>query len=180
MKNLLLILAIALSIISCKKEETLQTYFVENSEKQQFIVQDIAPSILNLESSSLSQEQKKALATFEKLNILAYKPKGKSKADLATYENEKSKVQHILKDKKYQELIKIGSGKDAASISFVGDENHIDEFVLYGAKKENGFAVIRILGNDMNPADAMTFMSLLQKSNINVDELKGLQQFMNN
>jgi hypothetical protein len=32
----------------------------------------------------------------------------------------------------------------------------------------------------MNPADAMTFMSLLQKSNINVDELKGLQQFMNN
>lgn len=180
MKKIFLIIIATISFISCKKEETLQTYFVDNSEKQQFLVQDIAPSILNLDNSKLNAEQKKALKTFEKLNILAYKPKSNSKQDLAAYETEKNKVQNILKDKKYQELIKVGSGKDGASISFVGDENHINEFVVYGAKKENGFAVIRILGNDMNPADAMTFLSLLQKSNVNVDELKGLQQFINN
>jgi hypothetical protein len=74
--------------------------------------------------------------------------------------------------------MKFGSGKDGASVSFVGDNEHIEEFVLYANKKENGFAVIRILGKDMNPTGIMTMISLLQKSNVNLEQLKPLQQLL--
>ena len=75
-------------------------------------------------------------------------------------------------------MIKVGSGKDAASVSFVGDENHIDEFVLFAKKKESGFAVVRILGNDMNPNNILNMISLLQSSNIDMAQLKPLQDLI--
>ena len=71
--------------------------------------------------------------------------------------------------------MKIGSGKDMASISFVGDENHINEFVLFGKRKENGFAVFRILGKDMNPNTILNMVSLLKNSNINAEQFKPLE-----
>ena len=74
--------------------------------------------------------------------------------------------------------MKVGSGKDGASVSFVGDENNIDEFILFAKKKENGFAVVRILGNNMNPNNIMNMISLLQSSNIDMEQLKPLQQLI--
>jgi hypothetical protein len=47
--------------------------------------------------------------------------------------------------------------------------------VLYGSKDENGFAVVRILGDKMNPEDFMTLLSALQKSDIDMDQLKPLE-----
>lgn len=74
--------------------------------------------------------------------------------------------------------MKFGSGKEGGSISFVGTDDHIKEFVFYANKKENGFAVVRILGKDMNPTDVMTMLSVLQHSNIDLEQLKPLQQLM--
>jgi hypothetical protein len=170
-----LVIALSLLIVSCNSEPSLQKYFVDKQENKDFIVLDVSPSILNLDKTKLSAEQTKALATFEKMNILAFQLNDKNKSQ---FDAERNKVTSILKDTtNYQQLIKFGSGKDGASISFVGDEDHIDEFVLYGSKSENGFAVVRILGKDMNPADAMTMLSVLKDSNIDMkqlDALKGL------
>ena len=118
------------------------------------------------------------LKSFDKLNVLAFKPDFKNKENQAKYEAEKQKITTILKDKKYQELIKVGSGKNQMQLSFTGDENAIDEFILYGNQKETGFAVVRILGNDMKPENALEFISILQNSNLNLEELKGLQEFI--
>ena len=110
------------------------------------------------------------------MNILAYKldPKNKGEFDI-----ERKKVNEILKDTvNYQQLMKFGSGKEGASISFTGDEDHIDEFILYGAKSDNGFAVVRILGNDMNPADALTMLSVLKSSKIDMKQLEPLKAMM--
>ncbi len=52
------------------------------------------------------------------------------------FEAERAKVNSILKDEKYQQLMKFGSGKEGASVSFVGDDEHIDEFVFFANKKE--------------------------------------------
>jgi hypothetical protein len=109
------------------------------------------------------------------MNILAFNLNDKNKAE---FEAERIKLNAILKGEKYQQLMKFGSGKDGASVSFVGDNEHIEEFVLYANKKENGFAVIRILGKDMNPTGIMTMISLLQKSNVNLEQLKPLQQLL--
>jgi hypothetical protein len=74
--------------------------------------------------------------------------------------------------------MKFGSGKEGASVSFVGSDNHIEEFVFFANKKENGFAVVRILGKDMNPTNIMTMISVLKESKIDLEQLKPLQQLL--
>jgi len=168
-----LAILISLLLLSCNSEPTLQKYFVENSEKKSFVALDVSSSILNIEKTKLTAEQKIALASFEKMNILAFKL---DKTNQAEYAIESQKVTQILKGKDYQELMKVGSGKDGASVSFVGDENNIDEFILFAKQKENGFAVVRILGNNMNPNNIMNMISLLNSSNLDMEQLKPLQQ----
>ena len=175
MKRLLLLFSASLLLASCHSEPTLQKYFVENTDNKNFIAMDVSPSILNVDKAKLTSEQQTALQSFDKMNILAFKVNDKNQAQ---FEAEKAKVNLILKDKKYQQLMKYGSGKEGASISFVGDDEHIDEFVLYANKKENGFAVVRILGKDMNPTGVMSMLSMLKTSNLDVEQLKPLQELL--
>ncbi|MDI5951146.1 DUF4252 domain-containing protein [Flavobacterium sp. LB2P84] len=170
-----LALLLSLFLVSCNSEPTLQKYFVENTENKNFIALDVSPNILNVDKTKLSIAQSDALKSFDKMNVLAFKLNDKNKAE---FEIERAKVNLILKDKKYQQLMKFGSGKEGASVSFVGTDEHIEEFVFFANKKENGFAVVRILGKDMNPTNIMTMMSVLQQSNIDLEQLKPLQQLM--
>lgn len=168
-------LLVLLTLISCNSEPSLQKYFVENTDNKDFIALDVSPSILNLEKTKLSTEQNDALKSFDKMNILAFKANAKNQAQ---FETERAKVKAILKNPKYQELMKFGSGKDGASISYVGTDENIQEFVVFANRKENGFAVVRVLGKDMNPNNIMTLMSVLQKSKIDMEQLKPLQQLI--
>lgn len=168
-------LLFSLLLFSCNAESTLQKYFVENTENKNFIALDLSPEILNIDPSKLTVAQNDALKSFDKMNVLAFKLTNKNKAE---FETERAKVDLILKDKKYQQLMKFSSGKEGASVCFVGTDEHIDEFVFYANKKENGFAVVRVLGKDMNPTAVMTMMSVLQQSKIDLEQLKPLQQLM--
>ena len=164
-----------LLLVGCNSEPSLQKYFVENSENKDFIAVDVSPSILNVDASKLTADQAKALRSIDKMNILAFKRNDKNQAQ---FEAERSKVNAILKDEKYQQLMKFGSGKDGASVSYVGDDEHINEFVVYANKKENGFAVVRVLGKDMNPTSIMNMISILKESNLDLEQLKPLQEMM--
>ncbi|SHN15083.1 DUF4252 domain-containing protein [Flavobacterium xinjiangense] len=166
-------LLFSLFLISCNSEPTLQKYFVENTENKNFIALDVSPSILNVDKAKLSLQQNEALQSFEKMNVLAFKLNGTNKAQ---FELERAKVNLILKDKKYQQLMKFGSGKEGASVSYVGSDEHIEEFVLFANKKETGFAVVRILGKDMNPNNIMTMLSVLKESKVDLEQLKPLQE----
>ena len=169
-------LLVLLTFVSCNSEPSLQKYFVQNSDNKDFIVLDVSPSILNLEKTKLSAEQNEALKSFDKMNILAFKANDKNQVQVET---ETAKVKAILKNPKYQELMKFGSGKDGASVSYVGTDENIEEFVIFANRKENGFAVVRVLGKNMNPNNIMTLMSVLKKSKIDMEQLKPLQQLMN-
>jgi len=171
----LIAILVSLFLWSCNREPSLQKYFVDNSENKDFVVLDISSTIINIDKTKLTIEQKTALESFDKMNILAYKL---NKNNQAQYDKESQKVTQILKGKEYQELMKIGSGKDGASVSFVGDENHIDEFVLFAKKKENGFAVVRILGDNMDPKNIMNMISLLKSANIDIAQLTPLQDLI--
>ena len=170
-----LALLLSLFLVSCNSEPTLQKYFVENTENKNFIALDVSPNILNVDKTKLSIAQSDALKSFDKMNVLAFKLNDTNKAE---FEIERAKVNLILNDKKYQQLMKFGCGKEGASVSFVGTDDHIEEFVFFANKKETGFAVVRILGKDMNPTNIMTMMSVLQQSNIDLEQLKPLQQLM--
>ncbi|MDH4404304.1 MAG: DUF4252 domain-containing protein [Flavobacterium sp.] len=176
MKRILSLIIIASTLLSsCNDEPSLQKYFVEKSENKNFIALDLSPNMLNVDSLKLTVDENIALKSFEKVNILAFKLNDKNKGE---YETERSKVKEILKEEKYQQLMKFGSGKDGASVSFVGNDEHIDEFVFYANKKENGFAVVRVMGKDMNPTGIMTLMSVLKNANLDLEQLKPLEQMI--
>ena len=174
MKRILSLIIIASTLLSsCNDEPSLQKYFVEKTENKNFIALDLSPNMLNVDSLKLTVDENNALKSFEKVNILAFKLNDKNKGE---FETERSKVKEILQDEKYQQLMKFGSGKDGASVSFVGDTEHIDEFVFYANKKENGFAVVRVIGKDMNPTGIVTLMSVLKNANVDLEQLKPLEQ----
>jgi hypothetical protein len=162
-------------LTSCNTDPSLQKYFVENTENKNFIALDVSPNILNVDKTKLSTEQSEALKSFDKMNILAFKRNDKNQAE---YEVERIKVNTILKNPKYQQLMKFGSGKDGASVSYVGTDENIEEFVIYANRNENGFAVVRVLGKNMNPNNIMTLMTVLKESNIDMEQLKPLQQLI--
>lgn len=168
-------LLVLLTLISCNSEPSLQKYFVENTENKDFIALDVSANILNVDKAKLSTEQAEALNSFDKMNILAFKANDKNQTQ---FETERAKVKAILKNPKYQELMKVGSGKDGASVSFVGTDENIEEFVIFANRKENGFAVVRVLGKNMNPNNIMTLMSVLKESKIDIEQLKPLQELI--
>lgn len=169
-------IAIITLCIGCKQEASLQKYFVESGDKKEFMALDVSSSILNINETKLSASEKKALQSFDKVNILAFKKDGKNNAQ---YTKEIKEVKEILKDTVYQPLIKLNGVGQNASIMIVGNNKEIDELILFGNKKELGFTVIRVLGNDMKPENAMEFLSILQKSNIDMEQLKPILNFVN-
>ncbi|MFQ3173488.1 MAG: hypothetical protein ACI87N_003357 [Flavobacteriales bacterium] len=166
---------LSLLLMSCNSEPTLQKYFVKNTENKNFIAFDVSPSILNVDATKLSVEQNSAMRSFNKMNVLAFKLNEKNKNQ---FETERAEIEFILKDPKYQQLMKFGSGKESASISYVGSDEHINEFVLFANRKETGFAVVRVLGKDMSPTNIMIMLSVLKESKIDLEQLKPLQQLI--
>ncbi|WP_309609168.1 DUF4252 domain-containing protein [Flavobacterium sp.] len=167
-----IIVSVFLLLFGCKSEPSLQKYFVENTENKNFVSVDLTPKMLNVDAQKLNTSQKEALNSFEKVNVLAFKINDTNKSE---FEIERAKVTTILKNEKYQQLMKFGSGKEGAQISYVGTDDHIEEFVIFGNKSENGFAVVRVLGKDMNPTHILEMISVLKNSNINTNQLKSLE-----
>jgi chromatin segregation and condensation protein Rec8/ScpA/Scc1 (kleisin family) len=170
--NKIIVLLVFTFVWSCQNEPTLQKYFVEKTESIDFLTVDVSPNILNIQPDALTIEQQNALKTFKKMNVLAFKIHDQNKSK---FDDELTKVKEILKDEKYQQLMKFGSGKDGAAVYFVGENDAIEEFVLYGSQAENGFAVVRILGDKMNPENFMTLLEALKKSDIDMEQLKPLE-----
>lgn len=165
---------LSVTLFGCQSEPTMQKYFVDKQQQPGFSVFDVPSSIINTDKASLTPEQKRVLKTFKKLNVMFYKADPKQPKQL---EREFQTVRTILKDTtQYAELMHFGSGKEGGSISIVGEEDKVDEIVLFGSKSGGGLTVIRILGEDMNPADAMTFLSVLQNTELNMQQLQPLQQ----
>ncbi|WMW78555.1 DUF4252 domain-containing protein [Flavobacterium sp. 20NA77.7] len=168
MKNFFILLLV-LGLTSCEEKTSLQKYFVKSAENKNFIAVDVSSSLFNIDTKKLTPSEKEALASFDKVNVIAFKKDGKNNA---AYHKEMQEVKTLLKDTVFQPLIKLnGKGKNA-SIMVVDNAGTIDELVLFGNKNDLGFTVVRVLGNDMKPENAMEFLKLLQKSSINIEQLQ--------
>lgn len=170
-----LLALIAMVLVSCSQEPTLQKYYVENSDSKEFVTLDIAPNIINTDSLELSDDEKKALKSLHKFNVLIYKA---DSIDKTKYVAEKEKVKNLLKADEYEELMKVNSAEGGFSISTKGEGEHIEEFVVFAHQQESGFGVVRVLGEDMTPTNVMTIAGLLQKANLDMKQLKPLQEMM--
>lgn len=170
-RYLLLTVSILILLSACSSTQSLQEYYVDSSENPNFLSFDVPASILNLAETDLNPKQKEAVESLRKLNVLAFK---KSDTNAAEYEVEKTKVKKILANTDYSELMKMNTGYGKATVKFLGEDDAIDEVVIYGNSDEKGFALIRVLGDDMNPAHLAQLLQAIQKSDFKGEGLEKL------
>lgn len=175
MKKLFILPLLILALIGCNSQPSLQKYMAKNSENSNFLAVDLGADIMKINKDELSKDEKEALNSFKKLNILAFR---KNDDNEVIYQKEKEEVQSILKgNPAYEQLMSFGSGAQGASIYAIGDTDKISEFVIFGNQNEAGFAIVRIIGKNMNPNHIMNFMSVLEKSNVDKEQLKSFEEF---
>ncbi|MFO8145921.1 MAG: DUF4252 domain-containing protein [Gillisia sp.] len=171
MKKIKLLGLVALGLlVGCNNEESLQQYYVANQENKQFVAIDV-PASMFTSSESLSPEQKVTMETIKKINLLAIPKKTEN---LQKIEDEQIKISEILKNEKYQLLIRYGGGDTRMEIYYTGDEEAVDEIIVYGFDEDRGMGLARVLGDDMNPGDILSLFRSLEKGDIDMDGLKGI------
>lgn len=171
LKNVLGALAAVLFLAGCSSTQSLQEYYVDNTENPNFLVIDVPANILKLDEASLDDTQQAALKSLRKLNILFFKKTEENKEE---YKAETAKVREILKNSDFKELMKLNSPYAKGVIKYSGDGDAIDEVVIFGDSEENGFGLVRVLGDDMNPAHFMQLMQAIQKADVDGEGFKEL------
>lgn len=177
MKNIvkgILVMGVVL-LASCSSRQSLQEYYVNNSENPNFIVVDVPASILKMDAVDLTPTQKEAVESLRKFNLLAFK---KNSGNAAEFEVERNKVREILKNGDFVELMKINSKYGKGVVKYLGEEDAIDEVIIYGDSDDKGFALVRVLGKDMNPAHIIQLMQAIQKSDYKGEGLGEIGEFL--
>lgn len=153
---------------SCDNEENLQRYYVDNQDNKEFVKVDI-PASMFTKTGTLDQEQQNVMETIKKINLLAV-PKKANNVEII--DKEMLKISRILENEKYQLLMKYGGGDRKVEIYFTGEDEAIDEIILFGFDDEKGVGIARLLGENMNPSDILNLYKSMESGDINIDGLE--------
>ena len=165
---------ICLLFLSCNSEPSLQTYYVDHQEASGFIAMDFPVSFLDIDINDINESEQKAINSIQKFNMLGYSLKSGSDS---VYKAELNFVKKLLKEIKYNELFRLGNSKDGRiQIYTIGEDQTMDEVVILINSNQVGFAVIRVLGKDMNLFEIMQFGPLIEKLDF---DYKDLDNFLN-
>lgn len=165
-----------LFLLSCNAKPTLQTYFVDHQETPNFISMDIPVSFLGIDDIQVTKVQQEAINSIDKLNMLGYSLKS---GDLDVFKQEVAQIKTLLKAENYNELMRLGNPKEGKiNISYTGDDDTMDELVIFGESKEFGFAVIRVLGDEMNVSKIMELGPIINKLDTKEMNVEGFLDFM--
>lgn len=170
--KILSVLCLVICMTACNNEQSLQEYYVDNQGNKDFVAIDV-PASMFTRSEGLTPDQKETLETVRKINVLAI-PKKEANDD--KIESEKNNIHNILKDEKYQLLMRFGGGESRVEIYFTGEEEAVDELIVYGFDTKRGMGIARVLGDDMNPGDMINLMKSLEKGDLDMDGLSGITQ----
>ena len=124
----------------------------------------------------LDEEQKKVIKTVRKINIMAYPIKEDTKA---TFDSEVTKVSTILASDNYEELMKVSSDLGNMKLYFRGEEDAIDEVILFASEDSKGFVLARLLGDDMNIGDMANLAKSIEAGDIDVSQFEGVMDVFN-
>ena len=169
LKNLSVLFLIT-GLTACNNDQSLQEYYVENQGNKDFVAIDIPASMLT-NIGSLDENQRRTLETVKKVNVLAIPKKIEN---LEKIETEKVNLATILKDEKYQLLMKMGGGESRVEIYFTGEEEAVDEIIVYGFDDNRGMGIARVLGDDMNPGDILALVRSMEKGDVDLSGFSGL------
>lgn len=161
-------------MVSCNRQKSIQQYYVEKQETDNFIAIDLPASLIQL-SEDVSPETRETMSTIKKLNILALKVDDSNREQ---FDKEYAEVREILTGEKYNDLLRMKHENIQVQIKYQGDEDTVDEFIMFAADKDKGFALARVLGNHMEPAKIMQMTHDLKNMNANEDALSQLGELL--
>ena len=94
------------------------------------------------------------------------------------YKAELDKINTILKDEKYEDLMRGGNSKDGKFVvKYIGTDNSIDELIVFGSATDRGFAIVRILGDEMDPAKIMKLGEVINKMETEENAVEDIMKF---
>lgn len=172
-KSLLLGVA-ALVLVSCNFEPSLQGYYVENQESANFMTADLPPSLVSLDDIDLTEEQKDAYKSIDRLSFLGYKIDETNKDG---FDLEFSKVKTILSNAEYIDLAEFSSNGTKFMVKYIGDDDVAEEIVVLGSSIDVGFGVVRVLGDDLSPGKIALLISTIQNGNFDQSKVEGIMNF---
>jgi len=174
-KGIIAVISTTLMLQNCYHQETLQGYFVENQEMSDFVFFDIPISFVSFDDVVLTEDQRIAYQSINKLNILGYS------ANTTNHKNldiELKKVNTLLKNKKYQELFRAGNSSDGKLlVKYIGKNNIIDELVIFTSANDKGFAIIRVLGDNMDLFKILKLAEVIDQFNTNQEDIKYMMSY---
>jgi len=175
-KYLILFICTVTLMVSCKDENSIQTYYVDHQEKPNFTTYDISAQFSDVTDMNLSEEDKATLNSLEKLNIIRYAIKDNNIED---YKKELETVKKVFKNEAYEELMEFSDSGIKFRINAIGEDDAVDEILLLASSQDKGFAVVRILGDDMDPQKMANLISKMQSSDVDTGQLKDIMSFLN-
>jgi len=166
----------ALTLFSCSNKESLQRYIVDRQNDDSFLKIDIAASLLQTDGANLSQEEKNILKTIKKINVIAYPI---NEGSVSAYEVKMKVLKTILDQDRYKTLMKYGSNKEGATLKYLGEEDAIDEIIVFVRDDEKGFALFRLLGDNMRPEQMIKLMTAIEKGDVDISKLNSIGKIFN-
>jgi len=160
-------------LTSCDNEESIQQFYVDSETNNDYLMIDIPTNIINLPESA-TLESKQAYNSIDKINLLAFKINETNKAN---YEIEKTRVEKILKKPNYIEMIRVNRSRSKIIAKYIGTEDSIEELIVFASNKDKGFALARVLGNDMRPENMIKLLNNLKDIDKDSDVFKKLESF---
>ena len=154
----------------------MQRYIVDRQNDDSFLKIDIAASLLQTDGANLSQEEKNILKTIKKINVIAYPI---NEGSVSAYEVKMKVLKTILDQDRYKTLMKYGSNKEGATLKYLGEEDAIDEIIVFVRDDEKGFALFRLLGDNMRPEQMIKLMTAIEKGDVDVTKLNSIGKIFN-
>lgn len=164
-----LALTLGVMVLTSCSDQSLQKYLVEKQDDNKFVKMDVAASLLQGNDSNFSQEEKDILKTLKKVNVVAYPINDENIAD---FEIEKNKLKTILDQEQYKELTRIKSNDWNATLKYTGEEDAIDEVIVFASDDKRGFAVFRLLGENMRPDQMLKLMKSAERGDLDVSKFE--------
>jgi hypothetical protein len=154
-------LLLLISMTSCESEMTLQRYFYEAQENNEFMIIELPASILGSSLNELTEKQRETVASVRKVSALIYRDSTKSDF----LKEQRRIINEFLNRDGFEPLFAARMNDEAqVSIQVQGAIDQIDEAVFFGYADDQGFILARVLGDKMNPAAFMELATTLEES----------------
>ena len=166
--SILLASLLLVSMTSCESKMTLQRYFYEAQENNDFMIIELPASLLGSSLNELSEKQRETVTSVRKVSAIVYRDSTKSKF----LEEQLNIINAFLVHDGFEPLFAARMTDEAqVSVQVRGSIDQIDEAVFFGYADDQGFILARVLGDKMNPAAFLELATTLEES-----EFEGLTQ----